>query len=285
MKLKTIILAVFLSILISSLNVVAGRQENKIITYPEDDIDILIINADFGVADIIIRPVKMNEIFRADVSYDTKKIRIHDEYEKEGKTGYLDIGSEGRRKLDFDTEDNRWDIELSSMYDTELLIDLGACEADIELGDIPLKMIDMNLGAVEGSISFSKPNPAIADKITIDAGATDLEMKNLGNANFRRMKFDGGVGSFKLDFSGDYKLKSRVSISIGIGEATIYIPAGLPVRIDADEGFLSSLDFDNSGELEIDDGHCESDNFRDSEYGLDLEIDVGLGAIEIIWID
>lgn len=285
MKAKMIISAVSWLILFSSLNAVAGQREEKTITYPADDIEILVLNADFGVADINISPEMMDEIFKADVSYDGKKIRIFEDYEKDGKSGYLDIGSEGRRKLDFDTKDNRWDIALSTKYETELLIDLGACEAKIELGNIPLKSLNMDIGAVEGSISFGKPNPIVAEKITIDAGATDMEIKKLGNANFKRMKFDGGAGSFELDFSGEYRHKSRVTISIGLGEAIIYIPAGLPVRIDADEGFLSTLDFDNAGELEIEDGYCESDDFQDSEYGLDLEIDVGLGSIEIIWVD
>ena len=66
----------------------------------------------------------------------------------------------------------------------------------------------------------------------------------------------------------------------------IYIPRNLPVRIDAEDNFLASVDFDNPDRRgQMEDDYYESDNYRDSDYGLSLEIDIGLGSVNLIWVD
>jgi hypothetical protein len=164
-------------------------------------------------------------------------------------------------------------------------INIGLCEAYIDLGGLPLRYLDLNVGATECLLEFTKKNPEIADEIFIDAGAAEFEIKGLGRANFERFSFDGGVGDFDLDFSGDYSLHSEARISVGLGEATIRIPNNLPVRIITDDNFLSSVDFKNADDRYLDDGYYETEDFERSSAGLEIDVSVGLGSVEIIFED
>ncbi|UCD95108.1 MAG: hypothetical protein JSU69_03400 [Candidatus Zixiibacteriota bacterium] len=273
----------FFGVLLFHGNVPAGDLEVRDISFPPDEIKLLVINADLAAGTFLIRSDDADEIFQAEVEYDPRRVEVFAEYEREGSTGYLDIGSDVNWRKNINTDDNRWIAVLSRKYVTELRADLGACETDLELGGIPIVHIDLDIGAAAGRVSFSEPNPEIAERILIDAGAAEFEGENLGNANFERFTFDGGVGSFELDFSGEYSRRCQAKVSIGLGKAKIYIPRGLPVRIDAEDNFLSSVDFKSRGRYEIDDDYFESDDYRESDVGLELEIEVGLGSVDVIW--
>jgi hypothetical protein len=263
----------------------ARRFETKNISIPPDDIKLLRANIELAAGRFTIAPGESKEIVTGDVEYDGARVEVFSEYKKRGATGYLEIGSDILSKTNIDTDDNRWDLILSRDYLTELTVDIGMCQAELDLGGIPLIRLKMDIGAADGRLIFSAPNPERLEDIDIDAGASSLDLDKLGNANFDNLNFEGGVGKFKLDFTGEYKSKSHAEISIGLGKAVIYIPSGLPVRIEAEDNFLSAVKFRNAGHYEIEDGYFESRDYRESKTGLALKVDVGLGKVEIIWVD
>jgi hypothetical protein len=283
MRVKLLIVITLL--VLCTADLMAGRLEVEEFSFPADDIDLLVINADLAAGVFNIKSKKMEDLFEAKVEYDAKRIEVFADYERDGSTGYLDIGTDLNWHRSIDTDDNLWDASISTGYPVDLAIDMGACEASLNLGGLRLEYLDIDLGAADGKLTFDEPNPIAARKILIDAGAAKFEVTKLGNAGFERFVFDGGVGKFKIDFSGKYSTKSRAEISIGLGKAVIFIPRDLPVRIDAESNFLSSVDFENAEGGEIEDDYYESEDFRDSDFGLELEIDVGLGSVDIIWID
>ena len=63
------------------------------------------------------------------------------------------------------------------------------------------------------------------------------------------------------------------------------IPRDLPVRIEADDTFLSSVDFKGGRDLKVDDDYYESDDYSSSNIGLSIDISVGLGSVDIEWVD
>ena len=137
---------------------------------------------------------------------------------------------------------------------------------------------------MKGTFEFSEPNPIRLSEINIDAGASSIEMKSMGNANFDELNFSGGVGSFEIDLRGEYHGESRVEIEIGLGSAEIVVPKGLPIRIETEGGnWLSSIEFHNDDLDEIDDDLFESSDFDDAEDRLIISVEVGLGSIEIYW--
>ncbi len=244
----------------------------------------LVVDGDLGAGTFTIVPKDIEEGAIVNINYNEQRVGYSVESEiKKGKC-FLSFESEHHNKHNFNSEDNIWDITLSTRYSTSVKLDLGACDADLDFGGVPLTELNLDIGAASGKIDFSKPNPGTLDEINIDAGASSVKLLSLGNANFRNMSFSGGAGSFDLDFRGKLRGKSEADIEIGLGSADIILPEGTAVRIETNGGnWFSSIDFDKRGLDEVDDNVYESPDFDKAESKIVLNLEVGMGSIDIVW--
>ncbi len=264
--------------------VVADRLEHETRRFESQGAQRLEVGLEFGVGQLRIVPQDMEDVATLDVSYDTRRIEYDIEYYVKQRTGHLLVESSTRRKHNIDTEDNELDLILSTRYPTVLELDIGACDAEIDLGGIRLEEVNINVGAASGDFDFSMPNPHRLKEMSIDAGASSLDVRNIGNANFEVFSFDGGAGSFDLDFRGTYTGESRIDIDIGLSSADIILPEGIPVRVESDDnGWFSSVDFHGNDLEEIDDGIFESPDFDGARVRIILTIDVGMGSVDVRW--
>ncbi|MEP0828659.1 MAG: hypothetical protein HRF51_09070 [bacterium] len=270
-------------ILMLSLSAVAATVETKEFNFPADSITILYADIDLAAGNFRLTSRDMPALFRAEVTYDPDRLEVFADYRNRGERGYLEVGSDLFSKFQVDTEDNWWEMELSRSYKTDLKLEFGLCDAFIDLGGVPLTDLNLDIGVAEGKLVFSKPNPTELGNISIEAGAAEFEIEKLLNANFKTLKFDGGVGEFRLEFTGELKTRAQAEISVGLGSAVIYLPREMPVRIEAEDNFLSKVKFRNAAGLRIRDGYYKSEDFDSATARLDLRIDVGLGSVEIVW--
>jgi len=262
----------------------AGRIEHETRQIDIEGANNLDVELEFGAGELRISPADMSQAATLDIRYDTRQVEYDVDYKVSKGIGHLYIKSEHRKHCDIDTDKNKLDLVLSTRYPTSLKMDIGACDAEIDLGGIPLERLEIDVGAASGDIDFSKPNPRRLSEINIDAGATSLDMHSIGNANFELMTFSGGVGSFDLDFRGEYKGESKIDLEVGLGSADIILPRGIPTRVETNgSNWLSSVDFHKDDLEEINDGIYESPDFEDSETRIILMLDVGLGSVDIYW--
>jgi len=241
---------------------------------------------EFGAGEIILTSADMAEVATVEVDYDPRRIECTVDYSVRGGAGRLLVKSELLRKRNVDTEENLWEVVLSNRYPMVMEIEAGACDAELDLGGIPIEELKLEIGAASGELDFSQPNPERMKELDIDAGAASLDFRNLGNANFERFNFDGGAGSFELDFKGRYTGESEISIDIGLGSGEIVLPTDVPVRIETGEpGWFSSVNLHDDHLDEVDDGVFESDDYNTADVRILLEIDVGLGSVDIYFRD
>jgi len=282
MKKILILLSVLMLFIADS--TIAGKYDHETKKIEVEDAKKLVIEGEFSTGEFTIIPEDINEAAIVDIDYNPRYIDYDVDYEEKGSTGYMYFESTNRRKNNINTEDNIWDIVLSTRYTTSLDFEVGACDADFDLGGIPLTEFTMDLGAASAVIVFSEPNPERMKEISIDAGACSLEMESIGNSNFEEFNFSGGVGSFDLDFRGEYQGESIIDIDIGLGSADIILPRDIPVRIETDgDNWFSSVDFDDDDLDEIDDDVYESPGFEKTETRIVIHISVGMGSIDIDW--
>jgi hypothetical protein len=273
-----------LFILIFAVTSFAGKVERASEKVSTTEAKIIEIDGELGAGKFTISTEDIPELALFDIAYDKKAVKYYVDYYERGETGFLTFESDRRKSISFDTEENRWDIVLSNKYESKLDLSIGACDAKIDLGGLPLRELSINFGAASGIIEFSKPNSIRLEEFRLDAGASSLDLQSIGNANFSRFEFSGGVGSFKLDFRGEYKGESEIYIEIGLGSADITLPIGVPVRvISADANWLSSVDFHNDDLDEVDDGEYESAGFAKAKDRIVLKLEVGLGSVDLFW--
>ena len=277
------LIVVFTGVLVSA-GVDAGRLESSSKKIERLGVERVDVNIDFGMGEITLVPADQDDVALIELEYDPKQVDYEIDYTARNDRGYLDIETIQRRKRDLDTEDNLMNLTLSTRLPMELVLDVGACDADLELGGLQLTDVSMDIGAASGVIRFSEPNPVRLERFDIDAGASSVELESVGNANFEVFSFSGGAGSFDLDLRGKYSGESRVVLDIGVGSADVILPEGMPVRIEADrDGWMSSVDFHGGDVDEVDDGVYESDDFDEAKTRIMIEIDVGLGSVDVYW--
>lgn len=218
--------------------------------------------------------------------YDETKYEYRQSFENQGKRGTFVFESElvnERKSIDIDAKDNRWEFAFAPEVDCRFDIEVGAAKAELDFGDMTVSDLRLDVGAADANIDFSSPNRTTLRDLKIDAGACDLEVRNLGNAKFEFLTFDGGMGSFTLDFTGDFDFEAEASIDVGMGSIDIILPEGIGVRLEAEENWLNSIDFPKRkfNKVRGRDDVWESDNFKTAKGRLTLVLDVGLGSADI----
>jgi uncharacterized protein YjbI with pentapeptide repeats len=114
-----------------------------------------------------------------------------------------------------------------------LTIDTGASEFDLDLGGVPLKALLVRQGAGRFNLNFSAPNPVAMNLLEVSGGVTAIELKNLANANFSRMRLYGGVAGYGIDFGGKLERDAEVEIETGLSGVDIAVPGSTAAKIVA----------------------------------------------------
>ena len=125
---------------------------------------------------------------------------------------------------------NQWDLKLGS-FPMDLVISAGAYEGTIELGGLSLKSLEVNDGAADVDLSFSKPNLIDMSILRYATGASDVKLTGLANANFSTLTFSGGAGNYTLDFGGELQQDAVATIDSGFGNLSLIIPEGVNAKV------------------------------------------------------
>jgi hypothetical protein len=146
----------------------------------------------------------------AEVDYDEEeesKQKLQISYDIENEIGMLRIKLKEPTHFwgsdDSDHDKSRHvTLRLSDAIPVSFDLSLGAGNGQIDLTDLQVKDLKISTGASSVTLKCNKSNSIFADDVTIESGVSKFTATNLGNLNFRNLKFSGGVGSYKLDFGG-----------------------------------------------------------------------------------
>jgi hypothetical protein len=178
--------------------------------------------------------------------------------------------------------DNHWELiathSVSSRYD----ISLGAVLGEFKFNDYALNEMNIESGASEVTLIFSRPNRTVCDLIEMEVGASKFTAMQLGNARVRKIVYKAGVGKSSLDFSGVGYEKTEVFIENGMGLIKLYVPTNVGAKFIKEAGFLSSFEIDDvikKGDVYY------SLNYEKADVKYIFHITSSLGRVEVIWIE
>jgi hypothetical protein len=214
---------------------------------------------------------------------DKKNIAIS--YETEGDTGILRIKMKKHENFWRDDEDRGDDhryltVGIPGDIPVALDIELGAGKGDLDLTGLRVREFKISSGASNVNIRCDKPNKIIADNVVIESGVSRVTASELSNLNFRNLQFCGGVGAYKLDFSGSLREDADVKVEVGLGSISISIPKSFPAKVIYDDNWFSSFEIDD-GFIEKEDGVFETEETGDIMKSLTIRLDSGLGSVRI----
>lgn len=236
----------------------------------------------YGAGELRIEPTEGRMLYQASVRYDARAFDPVADY----SNGRLRLGVENNRGGfggdDHDGDGARLTLRLGRGVPLDLDFEFGAATADIELGGLSVRALEVSTGASETRIRFSQPNPISMRTLEIDVGAAEFHASGLGNANVREVRLNGGVADMELEFGGDWQGDTRLEADFGLGGLTVRVPRDVGVRLHKDTLLAS---FNGPRMSRRDDGDYYSDDWDDASRRLTVEINAAFGDITIDWID
>ena len=265
-----------------------GNNIKRII--PLSDEKSIEMDINFAAGNLFLSSCDNNYLFDGEFRYIDNEPEI--DYYKKNDTGILNLGMESEskegkdkydRNLTFDSIDdlseNEWTLKLSRNIPISLKMELGAAEAELNFTGLSLANLQVESGASKIKMDFSAPNPIIMNELKVGAGVSKFKGYNLLNANFEKMKFDGGIGDYELYFEGNIERTMNITINVALGALTLYIPENLAFSINHDKSIFSSFKIDDS--YNKDDDYYYSLNYDETKPHINLKIDAGFGSINV----
>ncbi len=236
------------------------------------------VRVQFGAGRLTIEPAGPGTLYRMQLRYDEESFEPVANYDE----GRLELGVHGT-KSNF-----RWgkrgaqemDLSLARDVPMALRVEFGAAEADLDLGGLRLTRLDLHTGASESRVDVSRSNPVRMARATLEVGAADFRVRNLGNLNAEEITVDAGVGHVVLDFQGEWQGDATVSVDMGLGALELHFPEGLGVKLVKDT-FLTSLD--SEGLVKRGDAFYSVDWER-ARHRVTVTVDAAMGSIDVIWV-
>jgi hypothetical protein len=172
---------------------------------------------------------------------------------------------------------NDWNLKLGTEKPMALEIQAGAYNSNITFGNVPLTDLSIEDGASQTKVTFDRPNSQIMDNFTYHTGASQVELRNLANANFKEMTFESGAGSYTLDFTGELKQDSSVDIKSGLSNMKIIVPSGTDAIITLTGG-VNNISL--KGTWTVDSNEYKTQSTKGPR--LEIDIEMGVGNLELV---
>jgi len=175
---------------------------------------------------------------------------------------------------------HEWTVTLGRRVPIDLDLAFAACEAEVDLGGVPLRRARVSLAAGAATVRFSRPAPRVLEALAIELGAGEFTVSGLGNARCRSITIDAGVGEFEIDCHGEWSESALLRIEAGFAAIDVRVPRELPVRVDARPTVFGSViapDFHGAGE-----GRFVSPNWSEAGPHLSIEVEARFGEVTIV---
>ena len=210
------------------------------------------------------------------------------DYEIRNRIGYADIAlgedEEGdQRSSGFrikNLEGGRWLLRFSDAVPISFDMKLGVGRGHLNLSGLQVKDFNLSTGATDIDLDFDEPNQTTIENISIESGVSKFDGRNLGNANFKHFRFQGGLGTYRLDFGGTLSYEADVDISLGMGLLILIVPSGVGAKIYHEKNWVSHVSYSDDFHSTADNEYT-SDNYNSTSARLDIRIDSGVGSVKI----
>jgi hypothetical protein len=176
-----------------------------------------------------------------------------------------------------DSESGQLQLELSRATPLDVMLDLGAVEADLDLTGLKLSRLRVESGASDGKLRFDSLNTNPMSLLQVSLGAASFEGERLANANAREIRVDAGVGNVELDLGGQWTHDIDLNVDVTLGIVTIHVPSDVGVRVSLRKTLAS---FDHQGLTERD-GAWVSANWESAPHKLRISAEMVFGKLTI----
>jgi hypothetical protein len=226
------------------------------------------VRVQYGAGDLRVAPAPGGLLYRMELRHDERQTRLLSEYDR--AAGRLRLGAEALRRNQRGQRGGSAAIELSPRVATDLRLEFGAGRAELELGGLAVRSLELATGASETELAWSSPNRVAAGEVRLASGASRLRASGLGNARAERIRYEGA-----------WSRSAELSVQMGLGAVTLRFPRSLGVRIES----RSTLSRFSPEGMERRGDAWYSAGWDRAQHRLTVRVDAALGAVNVQWLD
>jgi predicted membrane protein len=211
-------------------------------------------------------------------------------YDVRNRIGYLDmtLGEEGEHREEgkkssrsgIRVDGGEWKVRLTDAVPVSIDMELGVGNGTIDLTGLQVRDFNLQTGAGDITLAFDAPNTTVMENMSIESGVSRFVGRNLGNANFRRLHFQGGMGSYELDFGGALTGEVDVDIDLGVGLMTLIVPGDVGVSVVYEKNWTSKISYDGEFRAATE-ARTVSENYAGAKGKMNIRIESGMGSVKI----
>lgn len=243
------------------------------------------ISISYGLGELTIGSSNKKDIIEGSITYDSHRIIPIVKIESVSSSGVLMIKTKKNHNKDsyrykLRDFDNAMEFYFPPQIKTNLFLDFGVGDAEIDLTNISITKLNLNCGLSDVELEINKRNDVICESVSIENGLGNLSVSGLGNLAAKKIDINIGLGSADIDFRGDRIYDADINVDVGLGSLDMILPKKANIKIYVDSSFLSSVDI--YGLKQKKNKLWVSHNW-DSRYPtITMAVNVGIGSVDIV---
>lgn len=241
------------------------------------DTSALAVRVVYGAGKMDLKPSAGSMLYRMNLKYDGDRTEPLTHYDSAAHTLSLGVRSHGMKLSGGDKEAGALNAELSARVPMDLTLELGAVQADLQLGGLRLTDLSLKGGAAEITLRFDERNLERLRAMSLDVGAAEVKVLRAGNSGVERVRANVGVGALDLDLGGASTRDVDISANVAMGDFTLHVPRDVGVYVNAST-FLAS--FDKAGLVKRGDGWY-TPNFDTATRHVRVRVRAALGGFTL----
>lgn len=167
--------------------------------------------------------------------------------------------------------------ELSGRVPMDLSVELGAVEADLQLGGLRLTDLTLRSGAAVVTARFDQPNREQLRTMTLQVGAAHVKLLDAANSGVSRIIAEVGAGGLSIDLGGTLTRDVDITATLAVGGLELNVSPDAGVFID-ERSFIGG--FEKDGFVKKGDGWYTS-NYDSASRHVRVHLHAFLGELSL----
>jgi hypothetical protein len=211
------------------------------------------VRVEYAAGKLELKPAADDALYRANLRYDADRAEPVVRFDAASHSLALGVHLRGMRMANVNDEHDLGSLnaELSGRVPVDLALELGAVEANLQLGGLRLTDLTLRGGAADVTARFDKPNAEQLRTMTLQVGAAQVKLFDVANSHVARINAEVGAGELTIDLGGALTRDVDITATLAIGGLKLNVSPENGVFVD-ERSLIGG--FDKDGFTKRDDG-------------------------------
>jgi hypothetical protein len=243
------------------------------------DTNAISAHIDYAAGRLDLKAAAGATLYHSSLRYDADRTEPVAHFDSAGRVVSLGVHLRSMHMSNIDEKHDAGSMqaELSGRMPLDLSLELGAVEADLQLGGLRLTELTVRGGAADVTARFDQPNRENLRSMTLQVGAAHLKMLDVANSGVSRIIAEVGAGALSIDLGGTLSRDVEITATLAMGGLALKLAQDDGVYVD-ERSFIGG--FDKDGFVKRGDGWYSS-NYDSAARHVRIHLHAFLGGLSL----